>query len=310
MPESGEWFSPRTRPEMLTSDDPPIPGDKPELVRILPGPATTVGRATAPLRRLVGVVPAIGRRIVRVDADQPSRWQVVGMWTSGSAIVAATGLAVATVLGGAPSALTQPFHQLTGLPGIGNEHSQSDAVSSTDKAAAVDAKRATGPGRGSSGGSPSATGGYSGGSAASVVYPDDLVPGRAAVPGVPSAGAPSGGTPAAGAPSTGTPVTPPAGGGGTTVPAPPTSDPTTAPTTDPPVVTDPTQEPTDPGTPTEDPTDPPPTVDPTPVDPTPETTPAAPPDQPPADDPPVADPTQDQPIVTPTPDPTSPAATP
>ena len=137
MPESGEWFSPRTRPEMLTSDDPPIPGDKPELVRILPGPATTVGRATAPLRRLVGVVPAIGRRIVRVDADQPSRWQVVGMWTSGSAIVAATGLAVATVLGGAPSALTQPFHQLTGLPGIGNEHSQSDAVSSTDKAAAV-----------------------------------------------------------------------------------------------------------------------------------------------------------------------------
>ena len=109
MPESGEWFSPRTRPEMLTSDDPPIPGDKPELVRILPGPATTVGRATAPLRRLVGVVPAIGRRIVRVDADQPSRWQLVGMWTSGSAIVAATGLAVATVLGGAPSALTQPF---------------------------------------------------------------------------------------------------------------------------------------------------------------------------------------------------------
>ena len=146
MPKSAEGFSPRTRPEMLASDDPPIPGDKPELVRILPGPATTVGRATAPLRRLAGVVPAIGRRMVRVDADQPSRWQVAGMWTSGSAIVAATGLAVATVLGGAPSALTQPFHQLTGLPGIGNEHSQSDAVSSTDKAAASDAKRATGPG--------------------------------------------------------------------------------------------------------------------------------------------------------------------
>ena len=86
MPESGEWFSPRTRPEMLTSDDPPIAGDKPELVRILPGPATTVGRATAPLRRVVGLVPAIGRRIVRVD-DEPSRWQLVGMWTSGSAIV-------------------------------------------------------------------------------------------------------------------------------------------------------------------------------------------------------------------------------
>jgi len=117
MPESGEWFSPRTRPEMLTSDDPPVPGDKPELVRILPGPATPVGRATVPLRRLVGVVPAIGRRIVRVDADQPSRWQLVGMWTSGSAIVAATALAVATVVGGAPSVLTQPFEQLAGLPG-------------------------------------------------------------------------------------------------------------------------------------------------------------------------------------------------
>ena len=51
MPESGEWFSPRTRPEMLTSDDPPIAADKPELIRILPGPATPVGRATAPLRQ-------------------------------------------------------------------------------------------------------------------------------------------------------------------------------------------------------------------------------------------------------------------
>src|SRR6185437_13916085 len=187
MPDPGEWFSPRTRPEMLTSDDPPVPGDKPELVRILAGPATPVGRATAPLRRLVGVVPAIGRRLVRVDADQPSRWQVVGMWTSGSAIVAATALAVAGVLGGAPAGLTQPFEHLTGLPGIGNEQPQPGAGSSSEKASTADAKRSAGPGRSSSGGS-SATGGYSGGSAATVVYPVDLVPGRPAVPGMPSAG--------------------------------------------------------------------------------------------------------------------------
>ena len=194
MPESGEWFSPRTRPEMLTSDDPPVPGDKPELVRILPGPATPVGRATAPLRRLVGVVPAIGRRIVRVDADQPSRWQMVGMWTSGSAIVAATALAVATVVGGAPSVLTQPFEQLAGLPGIGNEHSQPDSVTSAEKASAADAKHGGGDAsRGSDGGSQSTTGGYSGGeSAGSVVYPEDLIPGRAAVPGLSSAGSSSG----------------------------------------------------------------------------------------------------------------------
>ena len=190
MPESGEWFSPRTRPEMLTSDDPPVPGDKPELVRILAGPATPVGRATAPLRRLVGVVPAIGRRIVRVDADQPSGWQLVGMWTSGSAIVAATALAVATVVGGAPSVLTQPFEQLAGLPGIGNEHSSPDSVSSSDKAAA-DTKHGDAA-RGSSGGSQSTAGGDSGGSAGSVSYPEDLVPGRAAVPGVSSAGSSSG----------------------------------------------------------------------------------------------------------------------
>jgi hypothetical protein len=311
MPESGEWFSPRTRPEMLTSDDPPVPADKPELVRILPGAATTVGRAAAPLRNLVGLVPAIGRRIVRVDADQPSRWQLAGMWASGSAIVAATALAVATVVGGAPAVLTQPFEQLKGLPGIGNERSEPDAVSSADKAAGSDAKP-DGSARGSDGGSQSTADGYSGGSAGSVVYPEDLVPGRAAVAGVSSAGSSSGGSSgsssgsSSGGSSTGSPTTP--GGGGTT--SPPASQPTSAPTTQPPTTqpptTDPTTDPTtptDPGTPTEDPTDSP-TTDPPTAEPTPDPT-APPPDQPPADDPPV-----EQSTVTPTPDPTSPPATP
>jgi hypothetical protein len=319
MRESGEWFSPRTRPEMLTSDDPPIPGDKPELVRILPGPATVVGRATAPLRRLIrilpgpatvvgrataplrrliGIVPAIGRCIVRVAEDDPSRWQRVAMWTSGSAILAATGLAVATVLGGAPAALRQPFEQLTGLPGIGNEQSQPDAVPPAGKAA-TDSKRAAVPAR-VPGGSQSASG-YTAGRS-SVVYPDDLVPGRPVVPGASSAAASSGGAPAAG--SAGNPASPPAAGGGTTAPAPPTTDPTAAPTVPP--VTDPTGQPTDPGTtptpdpttpPTENPTDPAPTPDPTvqptpdptveptpeptPVDPAPQTTSESSPDQPP-----------------------------
>jgi hypothetical protein len=117
MRESGEWFSPRSSPETLTSDDPPVPNDKPELVRILPGPATAAGRPAAPLRRLVALVPALGRRLVRVD-DEPTRWQLVGLWATGSAIVAGTGLAVATILGGAPPALTQPFERLSVLPGI------------------------------------------------------------------------------------------------------------------------------------------------------------------------------------------------
>jgi hypothetical protein len=306
MPESGEWFSPRSGPEMLTSDDPPIPGDKPELVRVLPGPASAVGRATAPLRQLIGTVPAIGQRIVRVADDHPSRWQLVGIWTSGSAIVAATGLAVATVLGGAPSALTQPFEKLTGLPGIGNEHSESDAVSSADKAPVADSKRVAGPAR-TSAGSQSATGytvgGYSGGS--SVVYPEDLVPGRAAVPGVPSAGAPSGGTVVS---TSRDPVAAPVGGGGTTAPA--TTDPTTAPPAVPPVT-----DPTDPGTtptedpttaPTEDPTDPAPTPEPTP-EPTGEPTPG--PTIEPAPEATSESPA-DQPVVSPTSDPTPPPATP
>src|SRR3954447_14215613 len=121
MPESGEGLSPPTTPHTLPSADPPPPSAQPAPVRILPGPATAVGRATAPLRRLVEVVPAIGRRIVRVD-DQPSRWQLIGMWSTGSAIVAATGLAVAAVLGSGPPALTQPFQRLAVLPGIIGEH--------------------------------------------------------------------------------------------------------------------------------------------------------------------------------------------
>ena len=316
MPESGEWFSARTRPEMLTSDDPPIPTDKPELVRILPGPATAVGRATAPLRRLVGFVPSIGGRIVRVD-DEPSRWQLIGMWTTGSAIVAASGLAVAAVLGGAPPALTQPFERLAVLPGIVGAPSQSDAVSPTSSGGKAAARHdVSGTSRHSSGSSGYSgySGGSSGGSSATVVYPEDLVPGRAAVPGVSSAGASSSGGASAGtsagAPgggqTGGNPAPPPAGG--TTAPAP---DPTTAP----PPVTDPTEVPTDPGTPTvdpsppvQDPTDPP--VDPSPADPTPESSPDSPPAEPPAADPPVADPTQDQPVDPPAATPEAPPATP
>src|SRR5215213_651520 len=108
MPETGEWFSPQTRPEMLTSDDPLVHDkyDPPlEHIEILPGPATLVARVVEPLRRMVALVPELGRRIVRVD-DEPSRWQLAGMWATGSAIVAGTGLAVAAVLGGAPPALT------------------------------------------------------------------------------------------------------------------------------------------------------------------------------------------------------------
>jgi hypothetical protein len=326
MPESGEWFSPRTRPEMLTSDDPPIQTEKPELVQILPGPATAVGRATAPLRRLVEFVPSIGRRIVRVD-DEPSRWQLIGMWTTGSAIVAATGLAVAAVLGGAPPALTQPFERLAVLPGIVGPQSPPDEASPTSSDGKPAARHeASGTSRHSSGSSSGYSGygysgGSSGGSSATVVYPEDLVPGRAAVPGVSSAGAPSAsgstGT-SAGAPTggqTGGTQAPPPTGGGTTAPAP---DPTTAPPADPPPVTDPTEEPTDPGTaptdptpPTEEPTDPPPAVDPTPVDPSPaDPTPESPPDQTPADDPPPAEPTQDEPVDSPAPTPETSASTP
>jgi hypothetical protein len=325
MPETGEWFSPRTRPEMLTSDDPPIQNEKPELVQILPGPATVVGRATAPLRRLVGFVPSIGRRIVRVD-DEPSRWQLVGMWTSGSAIVAATGLAIAAVLGGAPPALTQPFERLAVLPGIVGPHTQSDeAPPSSSEAKPAPRHQASDTSRHASGSSSYGySGGSSGGSSPSAVYyPEDLVPGRPAVLGVASAGAPlTGGHTSTGTTTggqTGGNPAPPAGGG-TTAPAP---DPTTAP----PPVTDPTEGPTDPGTPptdpgpptedptdpappTEEPTDPAPPVDPPPADPTPESPPDTPPNDPPANDPTPADPTQDQPVDPPAPTPETPPATP
>jgi hypothetical protein len=323
MPESGEWFSPRTRPEMLTSDDPPIQDDKRAPVRILPGPATPVGRATAPLRRLVAVVPGIGRRIVRVD-DEPSRWQLVGMWTTGSAIVAATGLAVAAVLGGAPPALTQPFERLSVLPGIVGERSEPDSVTSADKADGGPADPAgpssDGRERLSDGASQSYTGGYSGGSG-SVTYPEDLLPGR---PIVRSSGGTSGSS-AGGPSSPGRPAPPATGGTGSAAP----SDPTTAPPDDPPPpVTDPTESPTDPAPPddpappTEDPTDPAPPDDPQPpADPTPESPPDTPPADPPAADPPAdpgaadppadpgaADPpAQDQPVDIP---PTGPTPTP
>src|SRR4051812_12179765 len=126
MPESGEWFSPRTRPEMLTNDDPPVSGETTQdRLKILPGPGTLAGRLVAPARRAGAFLPALGRRLVRVD-DEPSRWQLAGMWTAGSAIVAGTGLAVAAVLGAAPPALTQQFDRLSVLPGL-NEHGGEDA---------------------------------------------------------------------------------------------------------------------------------------------------------------------------------------
>ena len=332
MPDSGEWFS-RTKPEMLTSDDPPIQ-EKPELVQILPGPATAVGPATASLRRLVYSVPSIGRRIVRVN-DEPSRWQLVGMWTSGSAIVAATGLAIAAVLGGAPPALTQPFERLAVLPGIVGPKSDEAPPSSSDAKPATRHQASDSSGSSSGSSSYGYSGGSSGGSSSSsaVYYPEDLVPGRPAVPGVASAGAPlPGGHTSAGTTTsgrTGGNPAPPAGGG-TTAPAP-------GPTTAPPPVTDPTEGPTDPGTPptdpspptegptdpappTEEPTDPtppvdpppvdPPPVDPTPADPTAESPPDTPPNDPPADDPSPADPTQDQPVDPPAPTPDTPPATP
>ena len=152
MPESGEWFSPQTRPEMLTSDDPPV-RDKYnaplEHVEILPRPATLVGRVVSAWRRVAEFIPSLGRRIVRVD-DEPSRWQLAGMWTSGSAIVAGTGLAVAAVLGGAPPALTQQFDRLSVLPGLNEDSSGSEpapdkaAVSSRDSSS----RSASGPGSG------------------------------------------------------------------------------------------------------------------------------------------------------------------
>src|SRR4051812_20782481 len=126
MPQSGEWFSPRTRPEMLTNEDPPVSGETThDRLEILPGPATLRARIVAPARWAAAFVPALGRRLVRVD-DEPSRWQLAGMWTAGSAIVAGTGLAVAAVLGGAPPALTQQFDRLSVLPGL-NEHGGGDA---------------------------------------------------------------------------------------------------------------------------------------------------------------------------------------
>jgi hypothetical protein len=287
---------------MLTSDDPPIQNDKAARVRIRPGPATPVGRATAPLRRAIGFVPALGRRLIRVG-DDPSRLQLIGMWTTGSAIVAGTGLAVAAVLGGAPPALTQPFERLAVLPGIvdGPSH-QDDTVSSADKAApdgqAGDRGRISAV-SGSNGSS------YSGPSAGSrtVVYPEDLIPGRSIVPQAPSGGG-----------GTGQPA-PPAGGGtgSTTAPAP--GDPTPPPTQDPAPPVDPvppTDNPTDPAVdpaPTDNPTDPAPT-DPPPTEPaSTDTPPAQPPTtDPPAADPPAADPqAADQPVDTP---PAGPAPTP
>jgi hypothetical protein len=304
MRESGEWFSPRSAPETLTSDDPPVPTDKPELVRILPGPATAAGRAAAPLRRLAALVPALGRRLVRVD-DEPTRWQLVGMWATGSAIVAGTGLAVATVLGGAPPALTQPFERLSVLPGISDSHSDQTVTSadkaSTDGHSAPDRQRAVDsrPGGSSSDGYSGSSGSVdSVGSYPAAPYPEDLVPGRPIVrttgtAGSSSTGSSSGAVP----PATGVPA-PPVGGATTTPPAteppPPVTDPTAEPPATPtvePLPTDPA--PTDPA-PTDDPTPP----DTTPVDPPvqsptyqPDSSPADPPvaETPPADPTPTAD---------------------
>jgi hypothetical protein len=287
MPESGEWFSPRTRPEMLTSDDPPVPVDKPELVQILPGPAGAVGRATAPVRRLVEFVPAIGRRIVRVD-DEPSRWQLVGMWATGSAIVAATGLAVATVLGGAPPALTQPFERLSVLPGLSSPDEHDQTVTSADKASG-DSHRAPARDRTSVVDS-RARGSFSTGrdTAAYPSYPEDLVPGRPLSRTSGSGTVVSGGHSAGSGPGVTVPAPPAGGGGGGGAATPPATSPTTPP------ASEPTQEPTDPGTPpTEDPTPPPadPTEDPT--------VPATPPDDPPPPDTPPDDPPTDEPAQPP-----------
>jgi hypothetical protein len=272
---------------MLTSDDPPIPNEKHDRLETRPGPAVLIRRVIAPVRHAVAFVPTLGRRIIRVD-DEPSRWQLAGIWTSGSAIVAGTGLTVAAVIGGAPPALTQQLDRLSVLPGLSGGHSDAAPAMSADNA-----KRDTA--RTSSGGTKrdrtsaedsgsSSYGGYSGvpGVPAGASFPDDVV-----LPGLPAArdGAPRPGTSHTG---------PPAGGSGSTAPAP--GDSSSAPTDDPPPVVDPTET----APPVVDPTETaPPVVDPTETapDPTPTDTPPA---DPPAD-PPPADPPQGDPVADPAP---------
>lgn len=324
MPESGEWFSPRTRPEMLSSDDPPERPEKP--AQILPGPGSLVrrtlrpayraavglGRAVPALGRAAAVVPAIGRRL---GIDHPNSRQRAGIWATGTAVVAATGLAVAAALGGAPAVVSQQFDRLSVLPGLGD--ASQDAEGSgvpvddvTGEPATRADGRVAGPADARSGSSST-----TGGSATSYGYSLPGVPAGAPLPAgvtgattVPTAGGP--GVPAMPAPVRTTRpapgVTTAPGGGTTTAPPPvdPTADPTVPPvdpTTDPPV---------EPTTPPVEPTTPPPPEDTTPPDSPPTVDPPA--DDPPADEP-VADPPADDPPAegnTPSPDAQPPAATP
>ncbi|HEV7654029.1 MAG TPA: hypothetical protein VGP36_04715 [Mycobacteriales bacterium] len=298
MPESGEWFSPRTRPEMLTSDDPPVQDEKLDRLEILPGPATALGRVLAPFQHGLAFVPAIGRRIVRVD-DEPSRWQLAGMWTTGTAIVAGAGLAVAAALGGAPAGITQQIDRLAVLPGLAGPQS-----ADSDQAPAPAADKAKGDPATVRTNARTSSGSLSGSSRTSSYSGS----GYSLVPGVPGGAdlpdevvVAAGGAPVAGAPRPGNPA-PPAGGTTTTAnPAPPATQNPAPPveTTDP----APPVETTDPAPPV-DTTDPAPPVETTdPAPPVDTTDPAPPPDNPPTADPPQEDPTQADPAPDPPADP-------
>jgi len=193
MPESHEWFPARTRPEMLSSDDPPVRPEKP--AEILPGPGSParravrplyrsfvrLGEAVPPLGRAAAVVPALRRRM---GLEEPTGKQLVGVWATGAAGAAAVGLVVASVVVGAPAAVTQQFDRLAGLPGIGNEQPAQDKRSTDDTSgAAVPGDRAAAPPGTATGGS--ATGGSATSDGASAYRYDSYAGGYSGVPGVP-----------------------------------------------------------------------------------------------------------------------------
>lgn len=328
MPESGEWFSPRTRPEMLSSDDPPERPEKP--AQILPGPGSLVrrtlrpayrtavglGRAVPALGRAAAVVPAVGRRL---GIDYPNSRQRAGIWATGAAVLTATGLAVAAAVGGAPTVVSQQFDRLSVLPGLGDASDDAEGAGvPVDDVTGQPASRANGRVAGPAdarSGSSSTTGrsttsyGYSlPGVPAGAPLPADVTGATTAEPpavgpGVPAVPAPVRTTrPAPGV------TTAPGGGTTTAPPADPTVDPTVPPvepTTVPPV--EPTTPPVEPTTPpTTPPTEPPPPENTTPPD-------SPPTVDPPADDPPVVEPPAEDPPAegdTPAPGAQPPAATP